>query len=196
MKTRVLALILSALAAPLPMAAKPSTTTTTTTTALPTTTTTLPGGGVACPPSGKVSARFHYRGSGSGGDWSSSKDTNCANGSVVVGPQAKGDLKLNPGTTLETGYSFSLPGNAQPFSATVSNASVVFQLTCVSGAAPSPSTLTVPIATASYPVAGHEWVPTGDKNSPLGYQGSGTVPNACSGGKRRWNRWTSDPCVS
>ena len=136
-----------------------------------------------------MNVRFHYRANGSSGSWSGTKSTSCTDGSVVIGPQAMaGDLKLSPGATLEAGYSFTLPGNKLPFTATVTNPSVVFQLRCVSGAAPLPSTLTVPMGTAAYPVVGSEWVPTGDQQSPLVYQGSGTVPDACSGGVVRFNQ--------
>jgi len=94
----------------------------------------------------------------------------------------EGDLKLSPGSTVTTGYSVSLPGNNKPFAAGVTNATVVFTLTCVSGAAPSQPTLTVQMDPAQYAVTGSEWVPTGDQKNPLSYQGTGTVPNVCNGG--------------
>ena len=138
--------------------------------------------GVACPPSGKVNIRFHYGVDGSSGSWSGTSAANCTDGSVAIGPQAMaGDLKLSPGVTLPAGYSFTLPGNKLPFTATVVNPSVVFQLRCVSGAAATPSTLIVPMATAPYSVVGSEWVPTGDQQSALVYQGSRAVPDAAAG---------------
>jgi hypothetical protein len=100
----------------------------------------------------------------------------------------EGDLKLNPGTPLRTGFIFSLPGNKLPFTALVSKATVVFQLRCVSGAPASPSTLTVAIANQLYPVAGANWIPTADAKSPLTYQGSAPIPNACAGGKVRLDK--------
>lgn len=150
--------------------------------------------GVACPTNssgkiGKVNVRFHYRANGSSGSWSATKSTSCTDGSVVIGPQAMaGDLKLSPDAALEAGYSFTLPGNNLPFTATVSNSSVVFQLNCVSGAAPSPSTLTVPMPSNSYTLFGSEWVPTGDQQSVATYQGRITVPDVCSGSKVRFNK--------
>ena len=59
----------------------------------------------------------------------------------------EGDLKLTPGTVVKTGYDFKLPGNTLPFTAEVSNPTVIFTLRCVSGAAASPSTLPVAMAT-------------------------------------------------
>jgi probable HAF family extracellular repeat protein len=145
--------------------------------------------GVPCPPSGKVNVRFHYSANGSSGSWSGTTSTSCKDGSVMIGPQAmEGDLKLIPGTTLKAGYDFALPGNKASFTGTVMNPSVVFTLQCVSGAAASPSTLTVAMATGSYPVTGSSWTPSGDQSSPLVYQGSTTVPSACNGGLVRFNQ--------
>ena len=139
--------------------------------------------GSACPPKGAVTARFHYSANGSPGKWSGTKSTNCSDGSVVIGPQpTEGDLKLSPGTAIKTGYIVSLPKNKKPFTVNVTNATVVFVLSCVGGAAPTQPTLTILMNPAQYPVTGAEWVPTGDQKSALGYQGSGTIPDACNGG--------------
>jgi probable HAF family extracellular repeat protein len=148
-----------------------------------------PPAGVPCPPSGKVNVRFHYSANGSSGSWSGTKATSCTDGSVVIGPQAmEGDLKLLPGTTLKAGYDFTLPGNKASFTGTVISPSVVYALQCVSGAAPSPATLTAAMGAGSYPVSGSNWTPTGDQSSPLVYQGSTTVPNACNGGLVQFNK--------
>src|SRR5438128_2395992 len=65
--------------------------------------------GKPCPPSGKVNVHWHYSANGSAGGWTATRPTSCTNGSVSIAQATEGDLKLNPGTPLKTGYSFSLP---------------------------------------------------------------------------------------
>jgi hypothetical protein len=135
-----------------------------------------------------VNARWHYSANGSSGSWSGTQSTSCQDGSVSIGPQAmEGDLKVAPGTTLKVGYDFTLPGNTSAFTADVSNAAVVFQAACASGAATSASTLTVPTADQSYSVTNQAWYPSGDQRSPLVFQGLTAVPDLCNGGLVRLN---------
>jgi hypothetical protein len=142
-----------------------------------------------CPPTGSINVRWHYSANGSAGAWSATKSTNCENGSVVIGPQAmEGDLKVSPGTQLKTGYDFTLPGNNASYMAVVSNPSVVFGLDCASGAMPSASTFTVTMPTQTYPVTNSQWVPSGNKDSVLVYQGSAAVPDVCGGGQVRLDK--------
>jgi hypothetical protein len=103
-----------------------------------------------------------------------------------MGPQAmEGDLKVSPGTTLEAGYDFTVPGNHASFSLTVSDPQVVFAVRCVSGATPSAATFTVTMPTQTYAVTNDQWYPSGDQSSPLVYQGSISVPDLCGGGQLR-----------
>lgn len=75
----------------------------------------------------------------------------------------EGDLKLAPGATLNAGYDFTVPGNKATLTFTVTNPQVVFTVRCVSGATPSQSTLTVPMATTTtYTVSDSAWYPSGD----------------------------------
>jgi PKD repeat protein len=142
-----------------------------------------------CPASGSINVRWHYSANGSSGSWSGTKSTSCKDGSVVIGPQAmEGDLKVNPGATLKTGYDFTLPGNKTPYTALVENPQVVFQVHCVSGAAPSANTFTVMMFTETYPITNSEWIPSGDQNNPLVYQGATAVPNLCGGGQLRLDK--------
>ena len=143
----------------------------------------------ACPGGQKVNVRWHYSANGSSGSWSGTKSTSCQDGSVSIGPQAmEGDLKVAPGTTLKVGYDFTLPGNTSSFTADVSNAAVVFQAACASGAAPSASTFTVAIPNETYSVTNQSWYPSGDQSNPLVYQGSIGVPDLCGGGLVRLNK--------
>ena len=132
-----------------------------------------------CPPSGNVNVRWHYSANGTSGSWSGTTSTSCADGSVTMGPQSmEGDLKLSPGTTLKTGYDFTLPGNNASYTATVLNPSVTFIVHCASGASPSAPTFTVPMPTQTYPVSRDAWAPSGDQSSSLVYQGSARRPRS------------------
>jgi hypothetical protein len=135
-----------------------------------------------CPAGTKANFRWHYSANGSAGGWSATTTQACP-GSFSMGPQAmEGNLQVTPGTTLQAGYDFTLPGNHSSLTITVSSAQVSFAVTCVSGATPSASTFTVTMPTQSYPVTNDQWYPSGDQSSPLVYQGSVTVPNLCGGG--------------
>jgi len=117
--------------------------------------------------------------------WSATQTQTCP-GTISMGPQAmEGNLKVAPGTTLKAGYDFTIPGNKSTLTITVSHAKVVFAVTCVSGATPSASTITVKMPARSYTVTNSAWYPSGDQSSPLVYQGKLTVPDLCAGGQLR-----------
>lgn len=138
---------------------------------------------ITCPPGTKANFRWHYGASGSPGGWSGTQSAVCP-GSLAMGPQAMGgDLKVSPGTTLEAGYDFTVPGNHASFSLTVGTPRVVFAVACVSGATPPSSTFTVPMPTRTYSVAGDQWYPSGGQGGALVYQGSAAVPELCGGGQ-------------
>jgi hypothetical protein len=96
----------------------------------------------------------------------------------------EGNLQLSPGTTLQTGYDFTTPGNHLSATVNFIAPQVTFALTCVSGATPSSSTLVVPMPSPSYTDTQGDpsWYPSGDQNSSLVYQGSISEPDVCSGG--------------
>lgn len=132
-----------------------------------------------CP---KPNFRWHYRADGSAGSWSATTTQSCQ-GSLSMGPQAmEGNLHVTPGTTLQAGYDFTVPGNKTTLTLTVSSAQVSFAVTCVSGATPSTPSLTVTMPDQSYTFSDSEWHPSGDQSSTLSYQGSVAVPDLCGGG--------------
>jgi hypothetical protein len=137
-----------------------------------------------CPAGTKPHFRWHYSANGSAGSWSATTTQACP-GSFSMGPQAmEGNLQVAPGATLQAGYDFTIPGNNNSVTLTVSNAQVSFAVSCVSGAAPSASTFTVTMPMQSYTSTnGGDWYPSGDQSSPLVYQGSVAVPNLCGGGQ-------------
>ena len=96
----------------------------------------------------------------------------------------EGNLKVAPGATLKAGYDFTIPGDNNSAYVTFTNPEVTFTgVTCVSGATPTSSTITVAMPTQSYnSTNGRNWYPSGDQSSSLVYQGSVSVPNVCNGG--------------
>ncbi len=148
-----------------------------------------PCGTAPCPSATKANFRWHYSANGTSGSWSGTRSVVCP-GSLTTAQQAmEGDLKVAPGTMLQAGYDFTVPGNNTTLSVTVTNPQVVFTLNCVSGAAASPSTFTVGLPDpTTYPVTGSAWYPSGDQHSPLVYEFSGAVPDACGGGLVRLNK--------
>jgi hypothetical protein len=146
---------------------------------------TAPGGATpTCPYGTKASFRWHYSAGGSGG-WSGTQSAVCP-GSLAMGPQAmEGDLKVSPGTRLEVGYDFTVPGDHASFSLTVSTPRVVFAVACLSGATPSARTFTIAMPARAYRVTSDQWYPSGDQGSLLVYQGSIAVPDLCGGGQLR-----------
>jgi YVTN family beta-propeller protein len=135
-----------------------------------------------CPAGTKANFRWHYSANGSAGGWSGTATQACPGG-FSMGPQAmEGHLTVAPGATLKAGYDFTLPGNKNSLTLGVAAAQVTFAVSCVSGAAPSASTLTVPMPAQAYQVANDQWYPSGNQSSPLVYQGSVTVPDLCGGG--------------
>jgi len=96
----------------------------------------------ACPAGDRTKVRWHYSANGSSGDWSGDVQANCANGLVSLPTQAIGGfLTLAPATTMKFGVAVQLPSNKNHSSVLVANGKAVFQVSCVSGAAPSASSL-------------------------------------------------------
>jgi DNA-directed RNA polymerase specialized sigma24 family protein len=136
---------------------------------------------VPCPAGTKANFRWHYAANGSPGGWSGPATHACP-GSLTMGPQAMGNLQVTPGTTLQAGYDVSVPGNKVSLTMTVSAAQITFAISCMSKAAPSAPTLTVPLQTRTYQITSDQWFPSGDQSSPLVYQGSVPVPALCGPG--------------
>jgi hypothetical protein len=136
-----------------------------------------------CPAGTKANFRFHYAANGKAGSWSKTVSVSCP-GTVQIGPQAMGDLKLAPGTTLQVGYSLTLPGNKLGLFLTVGNPQVVFITHCTDKkVTPAAPTFTVTMPTQPFAINDAAWYPSGDQKSPLVYQGSIAVPDLCAGGQ-------------
>jgi len=58
----------------------------------------------------------------------------------------------------------------------------------MSGAIPSPTSLTVTIPNQTLLLDSKSWNPSSNKDDPSVYQGTGTIPNACGGGQVRLNQ--------
>lgn len=107
----------------------------------------------------------------------------CATTPVTMGPQAmEGDLKVHPGDILKVGYDFTMPGSHAAATVSFLNSKVTFQYTCVSGPGAGSFAVMMPDRTYSDPQNSSAWYPSGDQKSSLVFQGSGPVPNVCSGG--------------
>jgi DNA-directed RNA polymerase specialized sigma24 family protein len=132
-----------------------------------------------CPAGSTANFRWHYTANGSAGGWSGTATQACP-GSVTMGPQAMdGNLRVTPGTTVQAGYDFTLPGNTNSLTMTVSVARVTFAVSCVSGAVPSAPALSVALQAQTYQITDSSWYPSGNQSSPLVYQGSVPVPALC-----------------
>ena len=154
------------------------------------------GGGCPCgyppPPckAPKVNFRWHYATPSTSGSWSGTQTEQCP-GSINMGPQAmEGDLKVAPGSELSGGYDFTVPGNNQQLTLTVTNAKLPFNnVHCASGAAPSASSCTINMTTPqTYTFSGSGWFPSGDQHNVAVYQGTISVPDLCHGGNLRLDK--------
>lgn len=94
----------------------------------------------------------------------------------------EGNLQVSPGTTLEAGYDFTMPGNHPAASVAFASAQVTFDATCASGS--GGGVITVPLGAGPYtdPLNdGGDWFPSGDQSSSASYEGSVSVPKLCGG---------------
>jgi hypothetical protein len=112
---------------------------------------------------------------------------NPSTATVTIGPQAmEGNLKLNPGTLLQVGFDFTMPGSHPSTAVSFIGPQATFAWTCVSGA--GSGSWVVPMLNYGYsdPTNSPSWYPTGDQDSALAYQVLMPVPNLCSGGPVRF----------
>jgi len=94
-----------------------------------------------------------------------------------------GNLQLSPGTTVQAGYDFSMPGPHPAAKVVFPEAKVTFAASCGSGT--GGGTITVHLSKGTYvdPLNdGTGWLPSGDQSSLASYEGSAIVPNLCHGG--------------
>jgi hypothetical protein len=153
---------------------------------------------VYCTPAKTINFRWHYQGQPNypnttltSGSWSGTGGGGCPNSNTItLGPQAmEGDLKVKPGSTIYTGYDFTLPGFNGTTTVTITNAKVVFNdVHCASGQNPTQSSFTVTMPPYTVKVTSSGWYPSGDQSSALVRQGMITVPNVCGGGLVRLDK--------
>jgi hypothetical protein len=105
--------------------------------------------------------------------------------SFTIGPSSmEGAIIISNGDWVNGGYSFTFKSNTHAFTNYTVTASVSITGPCSNGGT---DTVIVPLGTVTYPVpAGNtDWLPTGDQNSVLSWQGAVQVgvnaPAVCGG---------------
>jgi serine protease AprX len=103
-------------------------------------------------------------------------------GSVLVAGSMEGNLRIEPGDTLEAGYAFTMPGSHPAAVVQFALPSVSIPLSCSSGGA-YVGTATISLTGGPYIelLNGTAALPTSAQSSPASYQGSTTAPNLCKG---------------
>src|SRR4029077_14661188 len=100
---------------------------------------------------------------------------------VTVGGSMEGNLAINPGDTILTGYDINMPGMHSAATVTVSGGMVQMNVVCLDGSAET-VTMTLPVQSYSVPSNDNSWYPSTDPSSPLVYQGTAKAPlNLCGG---------------
>ena len=112
---------------------------------------------------------------------------NCGNQppgkTFTIGPSSmEGNLFIHPGDFVSGGYSFSFASGSHPATTYTVTATVTVPVTCPQGGGAG-GKIVVDLGTVSYPVpAGNtNWLPTGDQNSILSWQGATVAPDLCGG---------------
>ncbi|HEY2031023.1 MAG TPA: alpha/beta hydrolase domain-containing protein [Myxococcales bacterium] len=116
-------------------------------------------------------------------------------GEIDIGTSGEGggvdELTVNPGDTLDVGYTLSLPGKHPATTITLTRPEVVVQLSCDSSGKgrgsrnSGPLLVDLPAATIAVAANSSAWLPSADPNSAATFQGSVQVPDLCSGGRIR-----------
>jgi hypothetical protein len=156
------------------------------------------GAGSGSGPTGWApSFRWHYGypspdTQGADDGWSQSVQPTCPGGSLSIRFNDD-NVSVTPGNSIQFGYDFHA-SNKPAFTMTASNLLVVFNYKCSNGStgtfsptAANPETWTGGTngngTTYSSPANTPEWIPTGTKTDPLGFQGTLKVPALCGAGK-------------
>jgi hypothetical protein len=114
--------------------------------------------------------------------WSPSVQPTCPGGLLSI-RWSDDNVSVIPGKSIQFGYDFH-QANKPAFTMTASNLQVVFTYKCTSN---GPTMTLSPVGetwtknTYNAPANDPDWIPTGTKTDPLGFQGSLTVPNVCNG---------------
>jgi hypothetical protein len=100
-----------------------------------------------------------------------------------IGPSSmEGNLFIHAGDFVSGGYSFSFVDHNHPATTYTVAASVTVPVTCPQGGGPG-GDITIDLGNFPYsvPAGNTNWLPTGDANSILSWQGSTVAPDLCGG---------------
>jgi Putative Ig domain len=100
-----------------------------------------------------------------------------------IGPSSmEGSLTIQPGDWISGGYDFTIPGSHPQRTVSLTNITVTVPVTCpLGGGAGGNIVITLPNATYIDALNFTGWLPTGDQNSVLSWEGSVQAPNLCGG---------------
>lgn len=101
----------------------------------------------------------------------------------TIGPSSmEGHLTIRAGDFFNGGYSFKFKSNTHPATLYSVTATVSIPVTCPQGGGPG-GTILIDLGTRTYnvPAGNTDWLPTGDANSILSWQGSTVTPDLCNG---------------
>jgi hypothetical protein len=119
-----------------------------------------------------------------GGHAQASETLSCGGGKTfTIGPSSmEGHLTIHSGDFFNGGYSFKFKSNAHAATLYTVTASVAVPVTCPQGGGAG-GTITIGLGTRTYivPAGNTDWLPTGDANSILSWQGSIVTPDLCNG---------------
>lgn len=100
-----------------------------------------------------------------------------------IGPSSmEGNLFIHAGDWVSGGYSFSFVNNSHPATNYTVTATVTVPVTCPQGGGAG-GNIVVSLGTQTFgvPASNTNWLPTGDANSILSWQGATRAPDLCSG---------------
>jgi hypothetical protein len=87
-----------------------------------------------------------------------------------------------PGDWISGGYDFTIPGSHPQSTVTVTNPTVTLPVYCPQGGGPGGNiVINMPSATYTVGANNNSWIPTGDQNSVLSWEGAVQAPNLCGG---------------
>jgi hypothetical protein len=94
----------------------------------------------------------------------------------------EGHLTIHAGDIFNGGYSFKFKSGSHIATQFTVTASVAVPVTCPHGGGPG-GTIQIDLGTRTYnvPAGNTNWLPTGDANSILSWQGSTVTPDLCGG---------------
>ena len=96
---------------------------------------------------------------------------------ISISGSMEGNLAIAPGSTVQAGYDFTMPGSHPDAHVTFTSGTVTVQVTCPDN---SVQQLTINLPTQTYddPQDSSAWLPSGDQSSSLVNQGS-TISTVC-----------------